>query len=232
MHHVELGPASQFNGAVDYGYRTHRCFGGELICVNTLQIPFSVQLKVVQLDVTTAAVELNVLCRVQPACDVDEAHLCIEWKVRQVHFTRRAEFKARQPKNFAVCVDLDTEFVVGQRQISTLVNPMQIGTRVINIIHRYVDCYRLMLLFATHTRKEMHFQVGPMRVDWHATLLLYEPYANESSQICPFLAVRPQFESVHHQNRRLSSDSYSHESVIFFVFLGLIFFKLRRVCVF
>ena len=64
------------------------------------------------------------------------------------------------------------------------------------------------------------------------SLLLFESYANESSQICPFLAVRPQFESVHHQNRRLSSHSYSHESVIFFVFLGLIFVKLRRVCVF
>ena len=50
------------------------------------------------------------------------------------------------------------------------------------------------------------------------SLLLYEPYANESSQICPFLAVRPQFESVHHQNRRLSSHSYSHESVIFSYF--------------
>ena len=46
------------------------------------------------------------------------------------------------------------------------------------------------------------------------SLLLYEPYANESSQICPFLAVQPQFECVHHQNRRLSSHSYSHESVI------------------
>ena len=62
-------------------------------------------------------------------------------------------------------------------------------------------------------------------VDAHTSLLLYEPYANESSQICPFLAVRPQFESVHHQNLRLSSHSYSHESVIFFVFLGLIFFS-------
>ena len=61
-------------------------------------------------------------------------------------------------------------------------------------------------------------------------LLLYEPYANESSQICPFLAVRPQFESVHNQHRRLSSHSYSHQSVICF---GInIFFKLRRVCVF
>ena len=59
------------------------------------------------------------------------------------------------------------------------------------------------------------------------SLLLYESYANESSQICPFLAVRPQFESVHHKNRSLSSHSYSHESVIFFVFLGLIFVKLR-----
>ena len=38
---------------------------------------------------------------------------------------------------------------------------------------------------------------------------------DESSQICPFLAVRTQFERVHHQNRRLSSHSYSHESVIF-----------------
>ena len=51
-----------------------------------------------------------------------------------------------------------------------------------------------------------------------SSLLLYERYANESSQICPFLAVRPQFESVHHQNRRLSSHSYSHESVIFSYF--------------
>ena len=50
------------------------------------------------------------------------------------------------------------------------------------------------------------------------SLLLYEPYANESSQICPFLAVRLQFESVHHQNRRLSSHSYSHEWVIFSYF--------------
>ena len=40
------------------------------------------------------------------------------------------------------------------------------------------------------------------------------------------------FDSDHHQNRRLSSHSYSHESVIFFVFFGLIFFKLRRVYVF
>ena len=152
MHHVELGPASQFNGAVDYGYRTHRRFGAELICVDTLQVPFSIQLKVVQIHVVGGDVKLDVLCRVQPACDVNEAHLRIERKVRQVHFASRAELKARQPKNFAVCVDLDTEFVVGQRQISTLVNPMQIGTRVINIIHRHVDCYRLMLLFATHTR--------------------------------------------------------------------------------
>ena len=50
------------------------------------------------------------------------------------------------------------------------------------------------------------------------SLLLYEPYANESSQMCPFLAVRPQFERVHHQNRRLSSHSDSHESVIFSYF--------------
>ena len=64
------------------------------------------------------------------------------------------------------------------------------------------------------------------------TILLYEPYANESSQICPFLAVRPQFESVHHQNSRLSSHSYSHESVILFVFLGLLFFKLREFAFF
>ena len=41
-----------------------------------------------------------------------------------------------------------------------------------------------------------------------------------------------QFDSDHHQNRRLSSHSYSHESVIFFVIFGLIFVKLRRVCVF
>ena len=64
------------------------------------------------------------------------------------------------------------------------------------------------------------------------SMLLYEPYANDSSQICPFLATRTQFDSDHHQNRRLFSHSYSHESVILLVFLGLIFVKLRRVCVF
>ena len=64
------------------------------------------------------------------------------------------------------------------------------------------------------------------------SILLYEPYANESSQICPFRAERTQFDSNHHQNRRLSSHSYSHESVIFFVFFGLVFVELRRVCVF
>ena len=51
------------------------------------------------------------------------------------------------------------------------------------------------------------------------SILLYEPYANESSQICPFSAARTQFDSDHHQNRRLSSHSYSHESVIFLYFL-------------
>ena len=35
--------------------------------------------------------------------------------------------------------------------------------------------------------------------------------------------MRPQFESVHHQNRRLSSHSDSHESVIFSYFLDLYF---------
>ena len=52
-----------------------------------------------------------------------------------------------------------------------------------------------------------------------------------SSQICPFLAVRPQFDSDHHQNSSLCSQSYYHESVILFVFLRFIFFKLRRVCI-
>ena len=40
--------------------------------------------------------------------------------------------------------------------------------------------------------------------------------------------MRSQFDSDHHQNRRLSSHSYFHEAVIFFK----IFVKLRRVCVF
>ena len=53
----------------------------------------------------------------------------------------------------------------------------------------------------------------------HVPTLLYEPYANESSQICPFLAGRAQFDIDHHQNRRLSSHLYSHESVIFLYFL-------------
>ena len=50
------------------------------------------------------------------------------------------------------------------------------------------------------------------------SLLLKQMYANDSSQICPFLAVRTQFDSDHHQNPSLSSHSYSHESVIYFYF--------------
>ena len=64
-------------------------------------------------------------------------------------------------------------------------------------------------------------QNGKHSKQHYQPLLLYEPYANESSQICPFLALRPQFESVHHQNRRISSHSYSHESVIFFSIFGI-----------
>ena len=33
-----------------------------------------------------------------------------------------------------------------------------------------------------------------------SSLLLYEPYANVSSQICPFLALLPQFDSNHRVN--------------------------------
>ena len=44
--------------------------------------------------------------------------------------------------------------------------------------------------------------------------------------------MRPQFDSFHHQNRRLSSHTYSHESLIIFVFFGLILLKLRRVSFF
>ena len=34
-----------------------------------------------------------------------------------------------------------------------------------------------------------------INIDFHIWRLLYEPYANVSSQICPFLALRPQFHS-------------------------------------
>ena len=54
-----------------------------------------------------------------------------------------------------------------------------------------------------------------MKYSPHISILLYEPYANESSQICPFPAGWTQFDSDHHQYRRLSSHSYSHKSVIF-----------------
>ena len=60
----------------------------------------------------------------------------------------------------------------------------------------------------------------------------HHKYATESSQICPFLDARTQFDSDHHPNRRLSSHSYSHESLMFLVFFGLIVVKLRRHCVF
>ena len=61
----------------------------------------------------------------------------------------------------------------------------------------------------------------------YSSILLYEPYANESSQNInmSFFCRAAQFESDHHQTRRLSSHSYSHESVIYFYFLDW------RVCV-
>ena len=42
--------------------------------------------------------------------------------------------------------------------------------------------------------------------------------------------MRTQFDSEHHKNRRLSS--YYHDSVILFVFVGLLFFKLELGCIF
>ena len=93
-------------------------------------------------------------------------------------------------------------------------------------IDRAVTC----IAISPETTGAVHSITWAARTEIVSTsLLLIESYANESSQICPFLAVRLQFESVHHQNRSLSSHSYSHD---FFVFLGLLFVKLRRVCVF
>ena len=55
-----------------------------------------------------------------------------------------------------------------------------------------------------------------------AFLLSMNENWHESSQICPFLAERTQFDSDHHQHRRLSSHSYSHKSVIFIFYSYLL----------
>ena len=51
------------------------------------------------------------------------------------------------------------------------------------------------------------------------SLLLYEPYANVSSQICPFLAVRPQFHSKNRVNlstpRYCQSDTFGRLTFAF-----------------
>ena len=81
-----------------------------------------------------------------------------------------------------------------------------------------VECFRFSYEPISTLRSNLIYMIEIYDIACCATstsLLLYEPYANESSQICPFLALRPQFESVHHQNRWLSSHSYSHESMIF-----------------
>ena len=60
-------------------------------------------------------------------------------------------------------------------------------------------------IHASHVHTDMNCTMRTV-----LSLLLYETNANESSHICPFLAVRAQFDSDHHQHRRLASHSYSH----------------------
>ena len=57
------------------------------------------------------------------------------------------------------------------------------------------------------------------------SILLYEPYANESSQMS-FSSRAGQFDSDHHQSSRLSSHSYSHESVMIFCIFRINIFKV------
>ena len=65
--------------------------------------------------------------------------------------------------------------------------------KVQNIVNRNVlNLYNRIFKIESPARSLMQCLLAR----YITSLLLYEPYANESSQICPFLAVRPQFESV------------------------------------
>ena len=72
------------------------------------------------------------------------------------------------------------------------------------------NCFLMLSHLKIHVTLFMHIVVEML------SLLLQETYANEYSHICPFLAARTQIDSDHNQNRRLSSHSFSHESLIFF----------------
>ena len=60
-------------------------------------------------------------------------------------------------------------------------------------------------------------------VKFTVSLLLYEPYANVSSQICPFLAMRPQFHSKNRVNlstpRSCQSDTFGRLTFCFYPFI-------------
>ena len=56
----------------------------------------------------------------------------------------------------------------------------------------------------------------------------YDIFATIGDVLCPFLAVPMQFDSDHHQNRRLSSHSYSHESVIFLIKVSPLYYDREQ----
>ena len=94
-------------------------------------------------------------------------------------------------------------------------------------IHLYIELSDALLTFSAICCYNLHKHI----IEYHfgnSSLLLYEAYANESSQICPFLALRPEF----HSNLRviLSTPRYCQSAIfgwLTFCVYTLLFYGTR-----
>ena len=96
-----------------------------------------------------------------------------------------------------------------------------------------ISLHTLFSYFAHYEMKTLSLCTWNILASWHHHLNIIEVimYAG----ICMYVSRVLDRQLINcwchgHQNRRLCSCPHSRESVIFFVFLGLILFKLRLVC--
>ena len=97
----------------------------------------------------------------------------------------------------------------------------------------YIHCDMLVLIRLSVIRnavqvRHIYLYITQILIIHMISLLLYEPYANVSSQICPLLALQPQFHSNHRVH--LSTPRYCQSATfgrLTFCVYALLFYGIR-----